>query len=897
MWAARISDNPDIDEDEPELLLTAAIHAREVNTPDILFYYVDYITDNYAADPEIRELVDNREIWIIPVCNPDGYYYNQVIAPSGGGMWRMNRRDNGDGTFGVDVNRNFGYMWGYDDVGSSPTPGYATYRGTAPFSEPETQALRDFMIAHEFVLSNHWHQFSNITIFPWGYDRLETEDKDIYNALGDTIYNMNGYVAGPVWELLYPVNGGAFDWDYGEQALKNKVFGFTMEAGTSADGFWPTLERAQIQREENLEPMLFLTRLAGNIYVLRPPRPPQITGLPSSVDGAGYSVNWAHTDQSTPAVAFELVELQQRRVISDPADSFHGWTSDQFSVSTDRASSAPASFYSGRQDGATIHLQTQYPYIVKPGDQLTFRTYYSIEFYYDFAYVEISRNGRAFTSIPGNITTDYNPYGNNLGNGITSSSGGWVNAIFDLSDYEGESILIQFTYVTDANTTREGFYIDDISPHLVFDSETVVATDISEQTYNFTNMPMGVYYYQVRARDAENQWGELSAIRQTHVLNSGTGDPDLDGIDNSVADLAIFSLYFQQGLSVFDIYQDVQSDQTDFNCDAVGLTADDLTTLAQIVVGTEKPCFSAKAGGKSAGPPPTASGSTLATDDAAFAVELQSTSFDFDDSAWVDIVLIEANTDLLGFQIHLRFNATGLMLQKVRLGDEFGNWQLFDHHQATVGDVTDLTMVGVAQSMGDPVTIDDIDAQPLPVIMARLKFDYALPGLPLSEEISFVWSDCGDNALVAGAINGADLAVDSLALSRFVYDADGVDITGSDPDLGGASYTCFYGMFGTAPANTVDFSNERIIYDPTCCVGRVGDANLLGGDEPTIGDISVIIDHLFISGVNLECLSEADVNQTGGAYPIDADITIGDVSTLVDYLFITGTELGLADCF
>jgi PKD repeat protein len=81
-----------------------------------------------------------------------------------------------------------------------------------------------------------------------------------------------------------------------------------------------------------------------------------------------------------------------------------------------------------------------------------------------------------------------------------------------------------------------------------------------------------------------------------------------------------------------------------------------------------------------------------------------------------------------------------------------------------------------------------------------------------------------------------------------------------------------------------------------CCVGKVGDANFDGDPEPTIGDIAIIIDNLFISGVELPCLAEADVNQSGGVSPTPADITIGDIATLIDYMFITGPALTLPDC-
>lgn len=86
----------------------------------------------------------------------------------------------------------------------------------------------------------------------------------------------------------------------------------------------------------------------------------------------------------------------------------------------------------------------------------------------------------------------------------------------------------------------------------------------------------------------------------------------------------------------------------------------------------------------------------------------------------------------------------------------------------------------------------------------------------------------------------------------------------------------------------------------TCCVSRVGDANGTGGDEPTIGDVSVMIDAKFIGGTCdgvIDCIAEADVNLSGGGYDLDCgDITIGDISVLIDYLFITGSGLGLADC-
>ncbi len=86
--------------------------------------------------------------------------------------------------------------------------------------------------------------------------------------------------------------------------------------------------------------------------------------------------------------------------------------------------------------------------------------------------------------------------------------------------------------------------------------------------------------------------------------------------------------------------------------------------------------------------------------------------------------------------------------------------------------------------------------------------------------------------------------------------------------------------------------------DPTCCVGKVGDINGNGGDIPTIGDLSALIEALFVVNdvTTLSCLAEADLNRSGGAAPLPGDISVGDVVSLIDYLFITGSGLGLPDC-
>jgi len=113
IWAFKISDNPDLDEDEPEILFDGMHHAREPMSLEAQLHFMEWLTQNHGTDPEATFLVDNREIWFIPIVNPDGFIYNETTNPSGGGMWRKNRRDNpGSSCKGVDLNRNYPYQWG-----------------------------------------------------------------------------------------------------------------------------------------------------------------------------------------------------------------------------------------------------------------------------------------------------------------------------------------------------------------------------------------------------------------------------------------------------------------------------------------------------------------------------------------------------------------------------------------------------------------------------------------------------------------------------------------------------------------------------------------------------------------------------------------------------------------
>ena len=240
IWAFKVSDNPNDDEDEPEVLYTGLTHSREPLGMMNLIYFVQLLAEEHSSDSELEYLINNREMWFIPVVNPDGYVYNESIEPNGGGMHRKNRLNTncGNGSNrGVDLNRNYGYGWGADDTGSSPNPCSATYRGESEFSEPETQAVRDFIVEHQFNNVLHYHSYSNIYIHPWGDGSLPDEpDLTTLTEIGHEMSRYNGYPVGTGLSTIgYTVNGDAVDWTYGDQ----DIISYVPEVGSAPQGFWP----------------------------------------------------------------------------------------------------------------------------------------------------------------------------------------------------------------------------------------------------------------------------------------------------------------------------------------------------------------------------------------------------------------------------------------------------------------------------------------------------------------------------------------------------------------------------------------------------------------------------------------------------------------------------------
>lgn len=258
IWAFKISDNPDIDESEPEILFDGLHHAREPMSLEVQLHFMEWLTENYGIDPEATFLVDNREIWFIPIVNPDGYCYNETTNPAGGGMWRKNRRDNAGTCEGVDLNRNYPYQWG--GVGSSADPCADTYRGASPGSEPEIQTYMGFVAAHEFTANLSFHSVAGQVLIPWAYTNTHTPDDATFRLIANRMAESNGYEVGQAGEILYNCSGITTDWLYAE----HDVWATCIEVGGS--GFWPSESEIAGLNAENLWPQIYLTRITG-LYV------------------------------------------------------------------------------------------------------------------------------------------------------------------------------------------------------------------------------------------------------------------------------------------------------------------------------------------------------------------------------------------------------------------------------------------------------------------------------------------------------------------------------------------------------------------------------------------------------------------------------------------------------
>lgn len=255
----KISDNAGTDEDEPEVLFTCNMHAREHLTTEMCLRIVNRFTDGYADDPKVKAFVDTAEIWVVPQQNPDGIEYDIASGQYEG--WRKTRKPNeGSNEVGTDPNRNYDFKWGCCG-GSSDDPAADDYRGANPLDQPETKQIAEWVDsrvvggAQQIKAHIDFHTFSELVLWPYGYTTDDTaegmteEEAARFKDIGTRMADTNGYTPEQASDL-YVTDGSIDDWMWG----KHKILSFTFEMYPSSggmDGFYPPDEVIEKETTRN----------------------------------------------------------------------------------------------------------------------------------------------------------------------------------------------------------------------------------------------------------------------------------------------------------------------------------------------------------------------------------------------------------------------------------------------------------------------------------------------------------------------------------------------------------------------------------------------------------------------------------------------------------------------
>ncbi len=533
VWCLEISDNPGVDEEEPGVFYMGLHHAREWPTLEICLYIADNLTSQYGTDPDITDVVDNRRLWLVPCVNPDGYHYCHDL----GNDWRKNRHYFPDfsirGTWGVDLNRNYGGSSNGDAWGSwgSLGPGSAShvsssevYCGPFALSELETQTIRDVFLENDICASISWHTFAELVMWPWGYSTNAKTPDDEYMAyvgtqIASRITNQDGsgnYT--PTQSSgLYPTTGDTTDWayGYGHYVQGRPTFSYTIEACSS---FHPSESYLDQICRENFDGALYLLQEAENIKNNVTPRviPPEIDEMFPDSDG-NYTVSWVEKNLDAKPDYFQLDELTDLSIVIDDVESGSDlWLLDGFSITDSKCHSDINSFKSRKNNTDVSSMTSVYPMPIEEKMKLSFWCWYDIEENQDCAFIEVSLDGRSYALL----------------DTFTGSSNGWIYQEYDLDDFVGDSVFVRFRHTTDYNILGDGFYVDDISPVADFSSVNSPSSSIDDNYFEINSRSKGTYYYRVRGHNSEHGWGDFSTLKRINVAvenNEPPNEPIING--------------------------------------------------------------------------------------------------------------------------------------------------------------------------------------------------------------------------------------------------------------------------------------------------------------------------------------------------------------------------------
>jgi len=300
VYALKISDNVSQDEGEPGFLVCGMHHSREWISVEIPLALAEELLTNYDKSSAIKRLVDEREIWVVPVQNPDGFIYSTTEYK----MWRKNRRDNGNGTMGVDPNRNYFYEWG--GAGASTSTSSDTYRGPSAASEPITQIIQNFAKNHKNLKGSiSYHSYGQLVLWPWSYSTDVAPDDPILGKLARKFATFNGYSPKQSADL-YPSSGDFDDYMYGVCGL----ISFTIELGTS---FIPAESKVDAICEKNVKALLWFIDTAADPFPVLVQEEP---GATTNVDGP-YDLHVSFDSAHHGDFGLESIELEWQKAGDD----------------------------------------------------------------------------------------------------------------------------------------------------------------------------------------------------------------------------------------------------------------------------------------------------------------------------------------------------------------------------------------------------------------------------------------------------------------------------------------------------------------------------------------------------------------------------------------------------
>ncbi|MCA1691480.1 MAG: M14 family metallopeptidase [Actinobacteria bacterium] len=257
----RISNDPVDTGSEPGVLFVALHHAREHLTVEVALSLLRLFAE--STDPTVRNLVDTRQIYLIPMLNPDGGEFD--IASGSYVFWRKNRQPNaGTSERGTDLNRNYGYRWGCCG-GSSGNPASETFRGAGPFSSPETNAIRQFVESKRNIRTSiSYHSYGDLILYPYGYTftdlpaDMNPVDHNAFVAMAGQMATTTGYTPQQASDL-YITDGDYVDWMYGAR----HIYAFTFELSGSGYGFYPPASLIDEEIAKNRAAALYITQIAN----------------------------------------------------------------------------------------------------------------------------------------------------------------------------------------------------------------------------------------------------------------------------------------------------------------------------------------------------------------------------------------------------------------------------------------------------------------------------------------------------------------------------------------------------------------------------------------------------------------------------------------------------------